>query len=67
MLGLDVESAVKMLKTEGYNVELVELSSRKGVDGNEVRVIRQRLTDHGAVPLVAELTCTTVKTDCSDN
>ena len=40
LLGLPPEKAAAMLEAEGYRVETVEARSRKGVNGDSLRVIR---------------------------
>lgn len=42
VLGLALSQAVSLLEAEGYAVETVEVSSKKGVQGNERRVVRQQ-------------------------
>ena len=48
VLGLPLETAVARLKKEGYQVETVETRSRKGVDGDTFRVVRQRDISDGS-------------------
>ncbi len=43
------------LEKEGYAVRAVRVSSRKGLPGNEERVIRQRRTGDGEVELACSL------------
>lgn len=40
LLGLPPEKAAAILEAEGYRVETVEARSRKGVNGDSLRVIR---------------------------
>lgn len=42
VLGLELSRAVRRLTEEGYEVETLEVRSRKGVLGNERRVIREQ-------------------------
>lgn len=57
VLGLPLETAVSRLKNEGYEVETVETRSRKGVDGDTFRVVRQREIPGGNVPKVLLTYC----------
>ncbi len=45
VLGLELSAAVAILESEGYAVTVMEVSSKKGVSGNERRVIRERTLD----------------------
>ena len=45
VLGLELSNALDLLKSEGYSVRCVGYASRKGVKGNEKRVIRQKIVD----------------------
>ena len=40
MLGLDLKTAMKLLKAEGKPVRLVEVRSKKGGKGDDRRVIK---------------------------
>jgi len=42
VLGLPLERAEALLKEAGYAVTAVEVRSRKGIEGGEKRVVRQR-------------------------
>lgn len=42
LLGLPLEAAVGLLVRDGFAVETVETRSKKGVDGQELRVVRVR-------------------------
>lgn len=42
VLGYELQCAVDILTAEGYGLQLLEVRSRKGVDGNEKRVVRQQ-------------------------
>ena len=53
VLGLKAAKAKCLLESEGFTVELTELSSRKGLSGNEMRVIRQRVSCGGVVLTVS--------------
>lgn len=44
MLGLELDTAVERLNQLGFEVELVEVRSRKGQQGNQNRVIKQEQT-----------------------
>lgn len=59
VLGWELTHAVAALEAEGFSVVTVGVSSRKGVKGNERRVIRQRQTGEAQ----AELTFSVFKTD----
>ena len=59
VLGYELGRAKELLEAEGYSVRCVETRSRKGLNGNEKRVIRQR-ADGDAVELIWAL----FKTDC---
>lgn len=50
-----------MLREAGYAVISVETRSRKGVDGNEARVVRQKSLKSGEIELVYAV----FKTDCT--
>jgi hypothetical protein len=52
VLGFELEHAVRLLENGGFTVSCVEYSSKKGVKGNEKRVIRQRVAEKGNVELV---------------
>lgn len=52
VLGREVEDAASRLKLLGKTVRMVPVKSRKGVLGNEKRVIRQREMDDHTVELV---------------
>ena len=45
VLGYELAAAVAILEREGFSVETEEARSRKGMPGNERRVIRQRVID----------------------
>jgi hypothetical protein len=49
---LELEYAVRLLESSGFAVNCVEYSSKKGVKGNEKRVIRQRVTEKGQIELI---------------
>ena len=51
VLGLELQLACDLLEAEGYRVQTQELRSRKGLDGNEARVIRVCPHDGGSVEL----------------
>lgn len=59
VLGWELSRACAALEAEGFTVRCVSVSSRKGVKGNESRVIRQRQIGTDAV----ELVCSVFKTD----
>lgn len=59
VLGRELHDAMDKLAREGYAVSCAEVSSRKGVLGNEVRVVRVRQTGDRAI----ELTYAVFKTD----
>ena len=40
LLGLPLEAAEELLTRDGFAVEAVETRSKKGVDGQELRVVR---------------------------
>ena len=45
VLGYPLASGRKKLEEQGYTVRCVETRSRKGVQGDDMRVIRQKLLD----------------------
>jgi hypothetical protein len=49
---LELENAVRLLESSGFVVNCIEYSSKKGVKGNEKRVIRQRVTEKGQIELI---------------
>lgn len=52
VLGFKLEAAVAALREEEYSVDLKQVRSRKGVpDGNDSRVLRQKLTGPKCVEL----------------
>ena len=59
MLGYELSRAEEILQAEGFQVRSEEVRSRKGLLGNEARVVRQRLSDDGE----AILTYAIFKTD----
>lgn len=59
VLGLELGQAVELLKSLGYETDCIEVRSRKGLAGNEARVVRQRISGGRA-----ELTYAIFKTDC---
>jgi len=52
VLGLELNKAIELLAREGVGVTCVETASRKGLAGNEKRVVRQRPTGGNSVELV---------------
>lgn len=66
VLGYALDTAVKALQGEGFSVQCMEVRSKKGVEGQESRVVRQLLTgeaDLEGKPIVA-LTYAVFQTDC---
>ena len=61
VLGYELSRATELLESQGYAVRCVETRSRKGVDGSERRVIRQRMNDGQA-----ELVWAVFKTECEN-
>ena len=59
VLGYELQRAKQLLEESGYAVCCTEIRSRKGVEGNEARVVRQ-LEKEGCVELVYAI----FKTDC---
>ncbi len=51
VLGMPLEGAAALLEQEGLIVRCLEVSSRKGVQGGEARVIRQRMLEGKDVEL----------------
>ena len=51
LLGLPPEKAAAILEAEGYRVETVEARSRKGVNGDSLRVIRVLKLDEKTVQI----------------
>ena len=52
VLGLELSEAERLLKERGYEVELIETRSRKGLEGNEARVVRERVKEGVKVELL---------------
>lgn len=50
-LGTEPEYAEKVLRSEGYSVTFKEVRSKKGVESDTARVIRQRLIDDKSIEL----------------
>jgi len=61
VLGYELSRATELLEAQGYAVRCVETRSRKGVDGSERRVVRQRMNDGQA-----ELVWAVFKTECEN-
>lgn len=61
VLGYELSRATELLEAEGYTVHCIETRSRKGVDGSEKRVVRQRIADGQA-----ELVWSVFKTECEN-
>ena len=61
VLGYELSRATELLVAQGYAVRCVETRSRKGVDGSERRVVRQRMNDGQA-----ELVWAVFKTECEN-
>ncbi|HWQ58726.1 MAG TPA: hypothetical protein VN540_06865 [Clostridia bacterium] len=59
VLGFELHRATELLAREGYAVSCAQISSKKGVPGNEARVVRVRRTGDFCV----ELTWAVFKTD----
>ena len=64
LLGLPLEAAEELLTRDGFVVEAVETRSKKGVDGQELRVVRA-LEVPADVPTV-QLTYSRFKTYADD-
>lgn len=58
VLGYELSRAENLLRAEGFHVISVEVRSRKGLCGNEARVVRQRLEGETVI-----LTYAVFKTD----
>lgn len=56
--GLELSAAINALEADGIQVTTLEVSSRKGVDGDEWRVVRAKQTGKNS----AELTFAVFKT-----
>lgn len=52
LLGLPLEAVRELLVRDGYEVRLVEARSRKGVEGDSLRVIRLRELGDSPVPTI---------------
>lgn len=61
VLGYELSRATELLESQGYAVRCVETRSRKGVDGSEKRVVRQRIREGQA-----ELVFAVFKTECEN-
>lgn len=59
VLGFELHEATDKLAREGYAVTCTQVSSKKGVAGNEARVVRVRRTGERSV----ELTYAVFRTD----
>ena len=59
VLGFEVHNATELLAREGYAVTCAQVSSKKGMQGNEARVVRVRRTGDDSI----ELTYAVFKTD----
>ena len=57
MLGLPLETARAILAEEGFLVEAVEARSKKGVDGDSLRVVRQLADTTAEKPTVKLVYC----------
>lgn len=44
VLGLELDIAIGRLEALGYDIEVLEVRSKKGQQGDQVRVIKQELT-----------------------
>lgn len=51
LLGYPLQEAVGRLQEQGYFVEISEARSRKGLQGGEQRVVRQRQTGDARIRL----------------
>lgn len=49
VLGLPLGTAEELLKSEGIGFRLTEISSRKGSEGTDFRVIGERTEEDGSV------------------
>ncbi len=68
VLGLELAAAVALLEKEGYTVITMEVSSKKGVPGNERRVVRERaLPEEPEQPKRICLTYAVFQTDVSQS
>ncbi len=61
LIGLPLETVVATLESRGYQVETVEVRSRKGVDGDCLRVIRILPLDGNTVQVAYSEFLTKVK------
>ena len=57
VLGLPLETARAILAEEGFLVEAVEARSKKGVDGDSLRVVRQLADTTAEKPTVKLVYC----------
>ena len=57
VLGLPLEAAQAILTAEGFEVSAVEARSKKGVDGDSVRVVRQIVDESAEKPAVKLIYC----------
>lgn len=51
VLGYPLDAAIRLLKAEGYDVRTDEVHCRKGVQGDDLRVLRQISQDARTVCL----------------
>lgn len=63
MLGQPLDRAVSLLEARGYRIETVETRSRKGVEGDSLRVIR--IEELGCAEPIVRITYSEFKTNVS--
>ncbi len=63
VLGLELNEAAERLMQAGYEVEKVFVRSRKGQDGDSLRVIKQEQTGEGRMKLLYSSFITNIRTD----
>ena len=64
--GFELGYAKEVLESEGFLVYLKEVRSKKGVDGDSRRVVRQRKLDEKSVELCYSVVLTYVKSSKSE-
>ncbi len=65
VLGYELSHATALLEEKGFSVVCSQVSSKRGMRGNEKRVIRQKLTKEGECEKVL-LSYAEFQTECTD-
>lgn len=67
VLGYPLEQAQAMLHEQGYQTTSVQVSSRKGLQGDQKRVIRQTLISHDGQTPCVELAYSEFQIRCAND